>query len=90
MNHLSGFAIRFCQRAINRFNIFGCSWNKNLLLQEAVTSDIQIRGTKYGMEYQPNNLQRKRKHGFLKRLSTAAGRKVLERRRLKGRRFLSH
>lgn len=53
-------------------------------------NSLQIRGAKYGMEYQPNNLQRKRKHGFLKRNRTPSGRKILERRRAKGRKFLSH
>ena len=48
------------------------------------------RYVRYGMEYQPNNLQRKRKHGFLARLRTRAGRKILERRKKKGRKFLSH
>ena len=50
----------------------------------------QIRGVKFGREYQPNNLQRKRKHGYLRRMKTAAGRKVLERRIAKGRKWLSH
>lgn len=48
-----------------------------------------IRSVQYGIEYQPNVKQRKRKHGFLHRLSTAAGRKILKRRRNKGRKYLS-
>lgn len=51
---------------------------------------VQIRGAKYGMEYQPNNLKRKRKHGYLKRIRTPGGRKILERRKAKGRKWLSH
>lgn len=39
--------------------------------------------------YQPKKRQRAREHGFMKRMSTRAGRLVLKRRRLKGRRQLS-
>ncbi|MGB9706479.1 MAG: 50S ribosomal protein L34 [Microgenomates group bacterium] len=39
--------------------------------------------------WQPKKLKRKRKHGFRARVRKADGRKVIKRRRLKGRKRLS-
>ena len=40
--------------------------------------------------YQPKKLQRKKVHGFRKRMATSNGRKLIARRRAKGRAKLSY
>nr|GAT57706.1 predicted protein [Mycena chlorophos] len=58
-------------------------WSQSPILQ-------QLRFAKMGHEYQPSQRVRKRRHGFLARKRGAGGRKILARRRAKGRKYLSH
>ena len=51
---------------------------------------VHARHRSRGTEYQPSQRKRKRKHGFLARKRHVGGRKILERRRTKGRAYLTH
>ncbi|KAH7913877.1 hypothetical protein BJ138DRAFT_525839 [Hygrophoropsis aurantiaca] len=50
----------------------------------------QKRFASRGTEYQPSQRKRKRKHGFLARKRSGTGKRILVRRREKGRTFLTH
>lgn len=51
---------------------------------------LQKRFKARGHTYQPSTLKRKRQNGFLARLRSRGGKKILARRKLKGRWYLSH
>ncbi|KAF9107628.1 hypothetical protein BGX29_005557 [Mortierella sp. GBA35] len=56
----------------------------------SVFGSSQARFVSYGREYQPSQRVRKRRHGFLARMKSRGGRKIIHNRLLKGRKYLSH
>ncbi|TRY53860.1 hypothetical protein DNTS_002807 [Danionella cerebrum] len=60
------------------------------VLQHPPWAQQHIRTVKRGTEYQPNNIKRKRTHGWIKRISSRGGIEIILRRMLKGRKSLTH
>ncbi|ODV63897.1 mitochondrial 54S ribosomal bL34m domain-containing protein ASCRUDRAFT_28121, partial [Ascoidea rubescens DSM 1968] len=51
---------------------------------------LQRRWKARGNTYQPSTLKRKRRFGFFARMTSRTGRKIMQRRRSKGRWYLTH